>query len=70
MMDDYVYGPSASGWATYRIFRSPNGRIIKRKQLKTFSGADAKMKAETHRNKLENKYENKRRKERSNNSDS
>ena len=55
-MELYVYGPSASGWAVYRIYRSPNGRIIKRKQLKNFIGDDAKEKAECHRDKLQEKW--------------
>ena len=53
---NYAYGPVAGGWSVFRLKRSPSGRLIKRKQLKKFSGEDARKLAARHCNKLELKY--------------
>jgi hypothetical protein len=63
VLNNYAYGPVAGGWSVFRLKRSPSGRLIKRKQLKKFSGEDARKLAARHCNKLELKYAKSRRKE-------
>jgi len=56
MSSEYVYGPTGGGWSVFRLKRSPSGRLIKRKQMKKFSGDNARQLAADHRNKLEKRY--------------
>jgi len=60
MQSNYAYGPAdeqRKSWAVFRLVRTPSGRIIKRKQLKTFTGDDARNEAIAHHHKLTKRYE-------------